>query len=133
MQLLFPKEEEIMYAIWEIGHLCGLSEILRTYPELKRNTVAKVLVILQEKGYLQVDSIVKTKTRTGKAYAPVITKQAYDEQKKIMDDLVESPSVKRGLFTYLSALIDTGGTDGELEDMIGQMEEMIRQYKERGN
>lgn len=130
MQLLFPKEEEIMYAIWEIGHPCGLSEILHTHPELKRNTVAKVLVILQDKGYLRVDSIVKTKTRTGKAYAPVVTRQAYDEQKKIMDDLVESPSVKKGVLTYLSALIDTEGTDEDLEDMIGQMEDMIRQYRE---
>lgn len=130
MQLLFPKEEEIMYAIWEIGHPCGLSEILHAYPELKRNTVAKVLVILQDKGYLRVDSIVKTKTRTGRAYAPVVTKQAYDEQKKIMDDLVESPNVKKGVLTYLSALVDAGGTDEELEDMIGQMEDMIRQYRE---
>lgn len=130
MQLLFPKEEEIMYAIWEIGHPCGLSEILQAYPELKRNTVAKVLVILQDKGYLRVDSIVKTKTRTGRAYAPVVTKQAYDEQKKIMDDLVESPNVKKGVLTYLSALVDAGGTDEELEDMIGQMEDMIRQYRE---
>lgn len=82
-----------MYAIWTIGHPCGLSEILQTYPELKRNTVAKVLVILQDKGYLRVDSIVKTKTRTGRAYAPVATQQAYDEQKKLMNDLsVREPS-----------------------------------------
>lgn len=130
MQLLFPKEEEIMYAIWKIGHPCGLSEILQAYPELKRNTVAKVLVILQDKGYLRVDSIVKTKTRTGRAYAPAVTQQAYDEQKKIMNDLVESPSVKKGVLTYLSALVDTKGADEELEDMIGQMEDMIRQYRE---
>lgn len=130
MQLLFPKEEEIMYAIWEIGHPCGLSEILNAYPELKRNTVAKVLVILQNKGYLRVDSIVKTRTRTGKAYAPAVEKRAYDEQKKIMKDLVESSSVKNGVLAYLSALVDTRGNDEETEDMIGQMEDMIQQYRE---
>ena len=88
------------------------------------------MVILQDKGYLRVDSIVKTKTRTGRAYAPAVTQQAYDEQKKIMNDLVESPSVKKGVLTYLSALVDTKGADEELEDMIGQMEDMIRQYRE---
>lgn len=129
MQLLFPKEEEIMYAIWEIGHPCGLSEILNAYPELKRNTVAKVLVILQEKGYLRVDSIVKTRTRTGKAYAPAVARKDYDEQKKIMEHLVESPNVRKGVMSYLSALVDTGGDDEEMAEMIGQMEGMIEQYR----
>ncbi len=129
MQLLFPKEEEIMYAIWEIGHPCGLSEILQAYPQLKRNTVAKALVILQKKGYLQVDSIVKTRTRTGKAYAPAIAKKDYDEQKRMMETLVESPNVKQGMFTYLSTLVNAGDEEEEMEDIIRQMEEMIRHFK----
>lgn len=129
MRLLFPKEEEIMYAIWEIGHPCGLSEILNTHPQLKRNTVAKVLVILLDKGYLRVDSIVKTKTRTGKAYAPVVAKKDYDNQKRMMKSLVESPNVKKGMLAYFASLADAEGGEDEVEDMIGQMDEIIRQYK----
>lgn len=64
MKSLFQKEEEIMYAIWDIGHPCVISEILEKYPKLKRNTVAKVLNVLVDKGYLKVDSIVKTSTST---------------------------------------------------------------------
>ena len=46
MQLLYPKEEEIMYAIWEIGHPCVISDIVKAHPEIKRNTIKKVLLIL---------------------------------------------------------------------------------------
>lgn len=126
LQTLFPKEEEIMYAIWEIGHPCGLSEILNTYPNLKRNTVTKVLTILMNKGYLKADSIAKTKTRTGKAYAPCITKQDYDRQKKAVNDIVESPNAETGIMKYLSALVDSRDAGPEL---IEQMENMIEQYK----
>lgn len=126
LQTLFPKEEEIMYAIWEIGHPCGLSEILYTYPDLKRNTVTKVLVILMNKGYLKVDSIAKTKTRTGRTYAPCITKQDYDRQKRAVNDIVESPNAETGIMKYLSALVDSRDAGQEL---IEQMENMIEQYK----
>ena len=51
MQQLFPKEEEIMYAIWEIGQPCVISDIVKRYPEIKRNTVKKVLPILVKKQY----------------------------------------------------------------------------------
>ena len=48
---------------------------------LKRNTVAPALVVLENKGYLKVDSIGKSYTRTGKAYVAAISKEAYREQK----------------------------------------------------
>ena len=78
------------------------------------------------KGYLKADSIAKTKTRTGKAYAPCIRKQDYDRQKKAVNDIVESPNAETGIMKYLSALVDSKDAGQEL---IEQMENMIEQYK----
>ena len=63
---LTPREEQIMNTIWNMDHPCLISEILKASPALKRNTVAPALVVLENKGYLKVDSIGKSYTRTVK-------------------------------------------------------------------
>ena len=63
---LTPREEQIMNTIWNMDHPCLISEVLKAEPSLKRNTVAPALVVLENKGYLKVDSIGKSYTRTGK-------------------------------------------------------------------
>lgn len=128
MQTLFQKEEEIMYAIWDVGHPCVISEILEKHPELKRNTVTKVLVILERKGYLKVDSIVKTATRTGRAYAPRIKKEEYLEQKEVMDNIIKLDTVQEGILKYCSSLINSKRPS---EKFICELEEMINQYKKK--
>ena len=65
MQTLTRKEEQIMQAVWQIGHPCLISEILKKDVTLKRNTVAPGIITLTKKGYLKVDSIGKSMTRTG--------------------------------------------------------------------
>lgn len=127
MQILFPKEEEIMYAIWDIGHPCAISELLKHHPELKRNTVAKVLVILEQKGYLTVDSIVKTITRTGRAYTPIITKESYEAQKDLIHQITESPSAQDGILAYCSTLLNTGKFHPEF---VEEMNHLIAAYKD---
>ena len=77
---LFEKEEAVMYTIWGIGHPCVISDILKTNPELNRNTVVKVLKTLTSKGYIKVDSIIKTATRTGRGYIPIIQQEDYEAQ-----------------------------------------------------
>lgn len=126
MQLLYPKEEDIMNAIWEIGHPCVISEILKAHPELKRNTVAKVLKILEQKGYLTVDSIVKTVTRTGRAYAPIIKKEDYDAQKALMNNITKSKGALEGILNYCTALMETKHMD---EDFIQEMDKLIDEFK----
>lgn len=62
MQTLTRKEEQIMQAVWQIGHPCLISEILKKDVTLKRNTVAPGIITLTKKGYLKVDSIGKSMT-----------------------------------------------------------------------
>lgn len=128
MEMLHPKEEEIMYTIWDIGHPCVISEILKANPELKRNTLAKAVITLEEKGYLTVDSIVKTATRTGRAYAPIIKKKDYDAQKKLMTSVVNSPNIQTGLLNYCSALIDSKEFD---ESFIKDMEKLLTEFQSK--
>ena len=128
MQFLYPKEEDIMYAIWDVGHPCVISEILKTHPELKRNTVAKVLKLLEKKKYLTVDSIVKTVTRTGRAYAPIVTREDYEAQKALMDNITESSGALDGILNYCSTLVDTETID---EEFIQEMDRLIDEFKAR--
>lgn len=130
MELLHPKEEEIMYTIWDIGRPCVISDILRANPELKRNTLAKGVITLEQKGYLTVDSIVKTATRTGRAYKPIIRKEDYDEQKKIMQTLVDSPNVQTGLLNYCSNLVDNKESNQEL---LHDIEKLLSNFQKNLN
>lgn len=106
MQTLTRKEEQIMQAVWQIGHPCLISEILKKDVTLKRNTVAPGIITLTKKGYLKVDSIGKSMTRTGRAYAPLIDQHAYNEQKKLIQCVVDSPTTKG-----VVCLIDTNQAD----------------------
>ena len=126
MQLLYPKEEEIMYTIWSIGHPCVISEILKSNPSQKRNTVAKVLIILEKKGYLKVDSIVKTATRCGRAYAPIVFKDEYEKQKNLFATVEKSMTTQDGVLSFISTLIDANDID---EQFIKTIDNIIGEYK----
>ena len=41
-------------------------------------------------------------TRTGRAYAPLIDQHAYNEQKKLIQCVVDSPTTKGGIFELYS-------------------------------
>ena len=124
MQLLSPKEEQIMYAIWEIGHPCTISDITKSHPEIKLNTAKKFLLILEEKQYLTVNSIVKTVTRPGRAYAPTISQRQYDQQKQLIGNLVESPNVSSGIMNYCSCLANEKNLN---QDILNTLENIINQ------
>ena len=111
MQTLTRKEEQIMQAVWQIGHPCLISEILKKDTTLKRHTVAPGIITLTKKGYLKVDSIGKSMTRTGRAYAPIVTQHAYDEQQKLIQCVVDSQTTKDGILNYIQLLIDTNQAD----------------------
>ena len=111
MQTLTRKEEQIMQAVWQIGHPCLISEILKKDTTLKRNTVAPGIITLTKKGYLKVDSIGKSMTRTVRAYAPIVTQHAYDEQQKLIQCVVDSQTTKDGILNYIQLLIDTNQAD----------------------
>ena len=111
MQTLTRKEEQIMQAVWQIGHPSLISEILKKDTTLKRNTVAPGIITLTKKGYLKVDSIGKSMTRTGRAYAPIVTQHAYDDHQKLILCVVDSKTTKDGILNYIQLLIDTNQAD----------------------
>lgn len=102
---LTPREEQIMNTIWNMDHPCLISEILKAEPALKRNTVAPALVVLEHKGFLKVDSIGKSYTRTGKAYVAAISKDAYREQKAFLDAISHSRDTETGVLDFLAAYV----------------------------
>lgn len=126
MQELIPKEKEIMDIIWQINHPCLISDILKTDPALKRNTVAKVLVSLNKKGYIQVDSIQRTSTRTGRAYIPSIPKQEYEKQHALIQTLFQNGTVSSNILSFLSAMLDANQID---DNFIYEIEALIQDYK----
>ena len=102
---LTPREEQIMNTIWNMDHPCLISEILKASPALKRNTVAPALVLLENKGYLKVDSIGKSYTRTGKAYVAAISKEAYKEQQAFLNAISQSRDTETGVLDFLAPLL----------------------------
>ena len=126
MQLLFPKEEEIMYSIWTIGHPCVISEILNSNPLHKRNTVAKVLLLLEKKGYIKTDFVKKTTTRYGRAYTPVVSQKEYEDQKNLFSAVEQSKTVETGILAFMSSLVDSNVAD---EQFIHEMDNLIEKYK----
>ena len=76
-----------------------------------KRQVAPGIITLTKKGYLKVDSIGKSMTRTGRAYAPIVTQHAYDEQQKLIQCVVDSQTTKDGILNYIQLLIDTNQAD----------------------
>lgn len=117
-----------MEILWEAAHPCMISEILKTDSTLSRNTVAKVLVHLEKKGYIKVDSVQQSTTRTGRAYIPVISKKEYEEQWALIQALSEDGFITSSLLSYFSTLLNT---DYVNDDVLEKIEMMIQDYKNR--
>lgn len=82
MQKLAKREEQIMQAFWNLGK-AFIKEIIPELPDPKPhyNSVATMVKILEEKGFLSHESIGNIF-----CYYPVITKEDY--QKHAMKDIV---------------------------------------------
>ena len=128
MLSLFEKEEAVMDTIWNIVHPGVISDILPTNPELTRNTGVKVLKTLTSKGYIKVDSIIKTATRTGRGYIPIIQQEDYEEQKQLMSMIVESSTPQDGILQYCSTLANGKHLDAAF---IDEMERLFDNLKSK--
>lgn len=123
MQQLFEKEKEIMDIIWGKEQPCLISDILKQDASLSRNTVAKALVTLEKKGFLRVDGVRKTVTRSGRTYVAAITKLEYEIQMKLLSSLEQSTSLP----DFTDQLIDIIREHGEFGSMVlGRMQEKIK-------
>lgn len=82
MQKLAKREEQIMQAIWNLDR-AFIKEIIQALPEPKPhyNSVATMVKILEEKGFLAHESVGNIFQ-----YYPAITKEEY--QKHAMKDVV---------------------------------------------
>lgn len=117
-----------MEILWAIGQPCMISDILKADPALSRNTAAKVLIHLEKKGYIRVDSIRPTTTRTGRAYVPVVSKREYEDQGALIQALSEDGSIAGSTLSYFSTLLRTDYVD---DDFLEKLETMIQDYKNR--
>lgn len=126
MQLLLPKEKEIMDGFWKLGKPCLISDILKNNPELSRNTVAKALITLEMKGYLKVDSIRKTVTRTGRAYVPTVSKDIYESKLAIINQITDKQDLSPKALSFLSAFLQTEQVE---DSLIDELDAMIQNYK----
>ena len=107
---------------------CLISDILKADPSLNRNTIAKALVSLEKKGYLKVDSIKRTVTRTGRAYVPAITRKEYENNEHLLASIRTSTSIPQTSLSFFSNLIKNGQID---DNFISELENMIQDYKKR--
>lgn len=128
MDELLEKEKEIMNVFWSLNKPCLISDILNADTSLNRNTVAKALVSLEKKGYLKVDSIRRTVTRTGRAYIPTITQEDYVNHTRLLNSIRINTSMPQTSLTFFSTLLGTGKVD---DSFISELESMIQDYKNR--
>lgn len=82
MQKLAKREEQIMQACWNLGH-AFIKEIIQEMPDPKPhyNTIATMVKILEDKGFLEHETIGNIFR-----YYPVISKSTY--QSHAMKDIV---------------------------------------------
>ena len=128
MQELLNKEKRIMDIYWSVNEPYLISDILKADPSLNRNTVAKALVSLEKKGYLKVDCIKRTVTRSGRAYVPAVTKEDYKKNELLLDSIRTSTSMSQTSLAFFSCLIDQESVNDEF---ISKLESMIQDYKNR--
>ena len=126
MNILFEKEKEIMDIFWKLDKPCLISDILKEDPSLSRNTVAKLLVKLEKNGFLKVDSIRKTVTRTGRAYVAAVSKEDYDRQEKHIQEVSSNMTLSDSALRLVSCLLKTDTVE---DTFIDELEQMIQNYK----
>ena len=82
MQKLAKREEQIMQVYWDLGK-AFIKEVIPNLPEPKPhyNSVATMVKILEEKGFLDHDSVGNVYR-----YFPIISREEY--QKHAMKDIV---------------------------------------------
>ena len=73
---------------------------------------------LENKGYLKVDSIGKSYTRTGKAYVAAISKEAYREQKAFLDAISHSRDTETGVLDFLTAYVKSANMSPDFPERI---------------
>ena len=75
-KMLTKAEEQVMQALWKIGK-GGLGNITDAMPEPKphSNTIATILKILSEKGFVQIEALTRVNM-----YSPEISKKEYSER-----------------------------------------------------
>lgn len=79
---------------------------------------SSALVVLENKGYLKVDSIGKSYTRTGKAYVAAISKEAYREQKAFLDAISHSRDTETGVLDFLTAYVKSANMSPDFPERI---------------
>lgn len=84
MQKLAKREEQLMLAVWDLEK-AFIKEIIEQLPKPKPhyNTVATIIKILEEKGFVSHESFGKSHR-----YYPLITKEDY--QSRSMKDIVSN-------------------------------------------
>lgn len=129
---LLPQEQKVLECIWEKDMPCVISDILKSDEAFNRNTVSKALVSLERKGYIAVDSIRKTITRTAKAYKAIISRKEYEQQLELVEAAQSGVSMSETALSFMSALL--GSDSKEVSDgFIEKMEQMIQEYKDKEN
>ncbi|MDR2424310.1 MAG: BlaI/MecI/CopY family transcriptional regulator [Prevotellaceae bacterium] len=75
-KMLTKAEEQVMQVLWQTGR-SGLGNITDAMPSPKPhpNTIATVLKILAEKGFVKIEAVSRVNI-----YAPVISKKKYSDR-----------------------------------------------------
>ena len=112
MQKLAKREEQIMQVYWDLGK-AFIKEVIPQLPEPKPhyNSVATMVKILEEKGFLDHDSVGNVYR-----YFPVISREDY--QKHAMKDIVSQyfdNSYPRMLAFFAK---EQNLTEGELQEIL---------------
>ena len=83
--------------------------------------LAPALVLLENKGYLKVDSIGKSYTRTGKAYVAAISKEAYKEQQAFLNAISQSRDTETGVLDFLAAYVKSKNMSADFPQRIREI------------
>lgn len=117
-----------MDVLWELKQPSVISEILNADTSLKRNTVTKVLTSLEKKGYIRVDCIRKSVTRTARAYVPTISRKAYEKQNALISALTTNDSMPETALSFVSTMLESETVN---DQFVQELEKMIEEYKNK--
>jgi BlaI family transcriptional regulator, penicillinase repressor len=116
MQKLAKREEQIMQAVWKLGKAL-VKDIITELPDPKPhyNTIATMVRILEDKGFLTHDAVGNTFI-----YYALVSQEAY--QRDAVKDMVKKyfDSSYTGMLAYFAK--EENLTRGELEEIINLIE-----------
>lgn len=129
LNLLTPRDLDVMNILWKSGQSMTASEIVASNPELTSNTVQAVLRKLLKKELIKVENIVYSGTVLSRSYCPTISSDDFAIMQLTSDYNILKDDISKS--KLIAALLESEPDKNKTLQDIAEIEHMLEEFKNK--